>query len=592
MRREISALSPLYQQLSAAELGIASPNLSLIFESRARCVVRRKFAVAGATVDLDQSTLDAASTRLGRRLSYSMDWRSLQRELGTFSDEAIGEIAFRAALRTFPWVIKQAFERSGHKDSQARYLLSILRGLITAKAANGSLDREVTAAAVDSLRQLNAMGDAFGYSLRTARAALNAALPSRRVERVEQLRQCLQAANDGSANTAALRSRRPFANVWNVASSELAALAGGARLPPPVLPDLESSRDFERFEEFLLSLDESWKVWTMWLRHVMLGENSDEVPNVVWPEIERRFAASPFDIWAQTDLEVNRHFSVIVLETVERALDVESTRPQSRYVETFQVENDVISVDPSDLEEVPIRISILRESVNSMNELVAVPYSNSNARIIDRARQYIENIKDDTWDDDAILVMRGDALRKELSFQLNRDIDSDIPELTQNARRSLEQAVRNHNLLINTHENLRSLDRMLSTASDTVSSDPALTLRSLIENTDARIALDQKTRKALADAIQIKNDAFNYDISARAYVTLIIQNLLRVSFAYLWKHKKALGGAVVGAPIAVYNIGKWALANEHVIMSFYSAGSTMHALLFRVFEWLHVLPLT
>ena len=61
--------------------------------------------------------------------------------------------------------------------------------------------------------------------------------------------------------------------------------------------------------------------------------------------------------------------------------------------------------------------------------------------------------------------------------------------------------------------------------------------------------------------------------------------------SFLWKHKSKVVAGVGGLPAAAYGIGKWALANEAVLLGYFPRGSEMGAFVKYVLEWLHTLPL-
>lgn len=534
---------------------------------------------------LPQSRLSCLGFRGGM-----MSWRMLQPTVERASDAAIAEVAMRAAIRSLP-ISVEYLTKLPSKAAQIAYMLTLLRGLIAADAAKRTLSDEVISAGVNALAEIDTAVGSFQYSLRCVRAALNAALPSRRSEKIESLRQSLQSISDHDQNRLILKRREFQTDFWNIARDELNTIHLGARLSPPISHDDIASDEADRLFAILKSFDERWHVWIIWLRYIMFGQSADEVPNVVWPVVSDVVASFPSFVWKAGDLKINSSFASTIIEVVEQALDAEASRPQTRYVPNFEIKGDVIAIQEVDSEPVSVRKSILQETIRATSAVADLPATNSNSRIIDLAKEYLENTGEFAWNDDAVLVLRGDALRKELAFQHDWTEDSDIPAITSSALRTLEQAVRNHNLLVNTHEPLKSLDRMLSSFSDNQIESSETSLKSLITGAEARMALERQTIKALEATTKIRIDTLSERNAALAQISLVIQNLVRAVFSFLWLQRKAIGSAAVTVPPAVYALGKWALANQQVILNYYQPGTPMSSLLHTVFQWLSKLPL-
>lgn len=328
-------------------------------------------------------------------------------------------------------------------------------------------------------------------------------------------------------------------------------------------------------------------MWLVWLRFRLFGITTDDIPYYLWPTIERHMALRPDSFWAQAEHVINSEFASFIVEAVDEALEVEANREQSAFGLTFEVEPGALKVDL--LEERTtdadaIRLPVAMEVIKNANRLIELCDANSTAHLRERVEEYIEVLNGGLWKDEMILVMRGDILRKEVVFQEQWNEDSDIPPMNQSVLQALEQIVRLHNVLVNSHEALAKADRMLLGPDALPEKSTLGMLRDLIRSADKGRILTAKAKLALEHVAKETERTYEDDPDSMRGA-FSANNFVRTVVRFLWNNRKKVSIS------SIAGIGGWALANESTLMGYFAGNPSMRLILARIFQYLHALPL-
>ena len=432
------------------------------------------------------------------------------------------------------------------------------------------------------------------------RGALSASLPLSRLEKMAEVRRAVQAANDSISNYRRIshESPRDYQSYFEAVRTDCDNLDRGmdARdLSPPLSFTFSNSDAWKNFTGVLLTFDDSWSIWIRWLSYRLMGLPSEDIPSFLWPKIERRINDLSDDFWQQSELLINKRFAEIALEELESFVDTESEKPQNEVTITFKVlEEGIIEAlenNENDLKQEKVYKSVINEVYSRTHDLLSKCDTNSNADLKESIELYLDVVGLDHWKDAALVVVRGSSLRNHLQFQYSRDIDSDIAPLSQAVMTRLENCVSAHNLLINSHVELLKIDRMLLSADANIELTPTGALYKLIKGAEVRHAMSENSIQQITVVAESRNISTTLNKENEIKASIILSNIARVAMSFLWKHKSKLVAGVGGLPAAAYGIGKWALANEAVLLGYFPRGSEMGAFVKYVLEWLHTLPL-
>lgn len=467
----------------------------------------------------------------------------------------------------------------------------MFRGLMTASVALSGYDVKTRTACENAIGDLNKFTGSHSFITRAVLNALQAVVPGNRTAKIEVVRRALQTSYDVMRNAAlGPVEGRPeyYFDTWSAAEDDVANLLKGNGLPPPLPAEIAKSKDWQRLERLLVEFDPSWKIWVHWLRFKVFGLITDDIPYQVWPLVERALVARPNEFWRQSEMAINAAFAQEVVEAIETLLEEEAAKDQHACGLKFYVQDngqiDLLEQPPTPSDD--LRLSVIREVIDSATSLRDLCDSNSTAHLRDRVDQYLDVMQDGQWRDGMLLVMRGDNLRKELAFQEKREEDSDIAPVTQAALMSLQQTVRMHNMMVNSHPALARMDRMLLGPNSSIERVGIPELRKLIASAESRHLVTLKAKEALDDAANEAQEKIRELDRQTLRASITVSNFLRATFSFLWKNRKKT--ALVGG---TYALGHWAVANEAMITAYFAQNPIMRLLVSRVFEFLRLLPL-
>lgn len=523
-----------------------------------------------------------------------MGWSEIRSWIVKSSEEDSREVAFRSAARAVTQLANDIGPTQSSGEAKEVASLAIMRGLMTARVALDRSDVDALTAAWAASNALLKHNNTFSYVVRAVMYTLKSFIPEEGIGRVEGLRRAFQAVYDLTQNVDRWEgvSRASEAiDTWMVAEREFDAIAKGITLGPPLDPNDATGRRWKNYESHLKAFDDTWEIWIVWLRFRLFGLSNDEIPYTVWPRIERSLALRDEEFWRQPVGTVNARFTELVIEAVDRILDEEAERQQNKLGLTFYVENGrSIDIAPrSDQAESNIIASVVKEVRRNALELADSCEGNSTAHLKVRVLEYLEVIEGARWTDDMLLIMRGDSLRKESEFQSSRDDDSDIAPFPQSTMRALEQTIRSHNMLVNSHAALSELDKMLLGPDGGGDTKPVQNLRTLVSMAEARSVISERAAKALEDAASHIENAKMATRSVKRD-QLSFDNYLRTVVGFLWRNKAAISASGTGAAGMAYGLSHWAIANQAILMAYFQQNPIMTLLLKRLFSFLSHMP--
>lgn len=520
---------------------------------------------------------------------------TVQRSLIDFG----GELAFRSACRSIPLAVRNVPVTIEGKSQSSNSIIAMLRGLMMIRVALDEPEKDHVSKIVqchDNLKPYVLKID----GVTAIRGALSASLPLSRLEKMDEVRRAVQSANDSISNyrRTSYETPRDYHSYFESVKSDCEVLDRGvdARdLSPPLSFSFSNSGAWKNFTKVLLTFDDSWSIWIRWLSYRLMGLPSEDIPSFLWNKIERRLMDLSNEFWQQSELLINKKFAEIALEELESFVDVESNKPQNEVAITFQVSEDglldAVEISEENQEKEKIYKSVVNEVYERMNDLLSKCDANSNADLKESIELYLSVIESDKWTDSALVVVRGNSLRNHLNFQYSRDIDSDIAPLSQAVMNRLENCISAHNLMINSHVELLKIDRMLLSSDANVDLSPSGALYKLIRGAEVRHAMSENSIRQITVVAESRNISSSLNKENEIKASIILSNIARAALSFLWKHRSKVAGGLGALPAAAYGIGKWALANEAVLLGYFPRGSEMNAFVKFVLEWLHTLPL-
>lgn len=520
----------------------------------------------------------------------AMTWTSLKQTLDRSIKDHSGPIAYRTAARAITHIANNLSLTRQSRETESPAVMVILRGLLTARSAIDQFDSEIIGAISQSIIGLHKYQSSANSVSRVVRLSLNTLMPNDRSQNIESIRKSLQSAADLVKNVSRVHDdSTSYIEMWDSAEEDLDRLVKGLPLPPPLSSDFVLSRSWQRLESHLLAFDESWSVWLVWLRFRIFGISTDDIPHYLWPNIERHLALGSSAFWSQSAIQINAAFASYIVKAVDEAVEQEALREQSAFGLVFEIGKLDAKIDINESSQVgieAIHLPVSREVVRHSERLLDICDGNSSARLREHVVEYLDILNDGEWKDDMLLVMRGDILRKELAFEEAWTPASDYEPLNQPVRHALDQIVRLHNVLINSHENLARVDKMLLGPDSTPERSTLGELKLLISSVEHDNLLTERARNALAE-VSRQTEVRYLDDRQTARGVFSGNNLVRTIVGFLWQNKKK-----VGALPAFYGLGHWALMNEVTLLSYFSNNPVMRILLTRLLEYLKLLPLS
>lgn len=330
----------------------------------------------------------------------------------------------------------------------------------------------------------------------------------------------------------------------------------------------------------------------MWLERTIFGVETAGIPSMAWPSTKKKLSSLQDEFWTLDELEINSKFSALLLDETELLIEQEVRNGQGEFGAQFVITNNgTIALNEQVRDQDSVVRPIAAEVVRQYDELLQKCDGNVNAQLKSDVELYLDNFSGVNWKDDYLLVMRGDAIRKDRVAQLERSEDSDIFPLSDDTLSLLSKAVAAHNLLINSHHNLANIDKMLlSPGSEAIPASHS-ELRAIINSVDARKVISASARQALQEASESASTNPDVILSSNIRSSETAVNFYKTVLFFIWKHKKAIGAGLVSVPAAFYTVGHWALENEVMLMNFVRKSQILGIIAERVFAILHALPL-
>lgn len=208
----------------------------------------------------------------------------------------------------------------------------------------------------------------------------------------------------------------------------------------------------------------------------------------------------------------------------------------------------------------------------------------------ERAERYVEAIVHlQELSGPSVLIVHGESVRLLQQSYQDSDKSLDLPPLTEQMRLKLDELVARHNVLVSMYPTLAEIDsHVAGNANEELVNRGDL--RSMVDTARAAKILTADADQALTAVVNEIGGGLDEGVHVQR-ASESGKNLIRVVFRELWNYKKAIGVAAVGIPPALYAIGKWALANESILLKYFLNRPGMHDALMSVFHWLHSLPL-
>ena len=523
-----------------------------------------------------------------------MDWSGLRYWLDRHLEDATGELAYRVAMRALPFVSLDLRKTWSSKIDNEVRILSMLRALVTMRVANDRPDMELAPYLHQARVRLSAP-HTFDYAGRVIRSACNLHVLKTRHQRAEELRKAIQTAKDGSQNIAKGYGQVPppyAVNTWGEVDQDTQAISSREPLPEFALRDATSVVGaWQLFRENVIFYNEGWDSWVNWLDYRLFGKSTQGLTAAQWRTVELKLATAGDSIWSKPS-EINAFFadalSEVLIVDPER-VGIEDQNPNA----ILFVANDAGKIDldrsPRDAGLPSETDPLFLEALNTAFNIVSENTENSATLLRQRVQKYHEALIGlHQVSGPPVLIVRGESLRILKTAYDSADDALELPPLTELARLRLDELVAQHNVLVGLHADLAAVDRLLQPDLDEelVSVHD---LRRIINQGRKLDVLTAEAESALADATE-QTSADSTLIHARR-ASESGKNLIRSALRELWKHKRSIGTAVVGLPPALYAIGRWAIANEAVLMKYFANNPGMHEAVIQIFRWLHSLPL-
>lgn len=520
-----------------------------------------------------------------------MDERSLARWLRRRKGYA--PIIFRRALfRIVPFLATDLIQGNSPEEREQADLLKVFRGL--AEIAN-----------LDILPDVEPSKTAYPFETYISRhPSFTAGFVAR--ELIEALSSdephhilypsLIARMHEFSANTlvrrrAAHEETRVF---WRKVEEDILKLdeeGKNAVLPPLLDSDIANSIEWVSFKKELRAHSVDWSGWLRWLEFQVFGITSGKVSPIHWKEITRQIVLIGENIWVQGPEIVNQHILRIIREILKRYNEF-GIEYQVPFAPMFIVnEQGKIELDkPLSAKKNKSPVRLISELKSAASRLRDECIFNTTSGLKNKLVSYLESISRKSASQKMMIVIRGDALRKELTYQRDRDVDSDIPPLPESIMIGLEGVIAKHNLFVNMDTELTKLDRMLLGPEDQTSAIPPSDVSKLVETADRQKILSTAARDLLSEIIEQTDDQDTLSRrSKRASETG--KNLFRAGLSFLYRNGFKLASALVAIPPALYGLGKWILANEVTLLGYSRGSPPMQAAAEAIIAWLKTLPL-
>jgi hypothetical protein len=169
--------------------------------------------------------------------------------------------------------------------------------------------------------------------------------------------------------------------------------------------------------------------------------------------------------------------------------------------------------------------------------------------------------------------------------------DTDVAPLKDSIVSLLRELVGQHNMLVGLDTKLAELDKMLLgplAPGDLIGGSE---LRKLMEHPTTSWVITKNATDALIEIIGQAPIAPDSNSRSSRRASESGKNLLRKVIEALYRHKKVIGVAAVAIPSGLYALGKWALANEEILVAYFHTSPGMSNIVQSIMAWLHTLPL-
>lgn len=428
-------------------------------------------------------------------------------------------------------------------------------------------------------------------SVKSIRGSIKANLPIPRRDLQNELRKCLQGLSDFVSNfTKFNNSSKDVKELWESLYRSFEKPSYKFRIAEMQrsLAEFFESRTWKVFSSKLMDSSGSWALCVGWYKYRFGNVSDGNFPSFLWRHWERRVVELPIEVWAGTPVEVNKVLSEIALQILDEFVEQEVSKDQNRQSITFSI-SDKIHIDKIYDENFDKKSNIIvSEIIVGVEKLVQRCGDNSDTYVRQDAEDYLRLFSGEAWSNSSSVVIRGNKLRVHLARQEEASLNSEIPSLNEKALVELENVVGIHNLLVQTSPDLKIFDEQLRNIDGNASGDPRNTLKRIISTAETAVALDRNAKSILESLPEFQDR--NIEV-ANLKLYIIISNLVRAVMRYLWENKKSLAAGAVALPVSFYAIGKWALANEVVLLGYFAEGSNIHIVIRSLIEWLHTLPL-
>jgi hypothetical protein len=364
----------------------------------------------------------------------------------------------------------------------------------------------------------------------------------------------------------------------------------GAKLDSPLDPALTQSLAWANFRAEMRAHTYEWSSWIKWLEFQIFGLSPKGMAGVHWNEVSRRVSLIDEEYWSRGPSAVNPLVKNIIRDVI-RQYDEFGVERQSPLAPKFTVnKGGKIDVDGKLPRRPKSPLSLSKDIVRSASIIIQECTLNTTAALKDKLSTYLEAMSRKSASQATMIVVRGDALRRELTYQFGRDEDSDIPPLPESIKKGLEEVVAKHNLFVNMDPELVKLDRMLLGPED---QGPTILQKDVVQllETGERERIFSDAAKALLD--EIVDQTGKEDVSSRQSkrASETSKNLLRAGVSYLYNHGMKIAGTLLALPPALYGLGRWIIANEGIILGYFQRSAPMHAAIENIIIWLKTMPL-
>jgi hypothetical protein len=470
--------------------------------------------------------------------------------------------------------------------SNNEYIVRVMRAFITIRSNNRKTEKDLLVAAKDSVESFGAETSVFDLITRSCISCLKMFYSSSRIDRLSLLKNVINSSGDAYKNYS-LRNygSSSIIDIRQASLNDLDRIESGGR--NIIFPEkYQNELIWLSFERWILARDDSWKFWVVWLRGALLGLVDYDIPLSVWPIVERHMTLMSNEFWGQNIKEVNSYFGNLILKTADDIIEHESLASQSTAGLQFIEKGDILSSEEMSKVDKILSESLKPELINRTKLLIDSCKDNTDKRVMQKAELFLPSILS-ILDNPRLYVLRGSALRVEKRLQENIIDDFDTPPLSPAAGSALIDVVDVHNLIVRSDNVLRDIDALLSDPNFPSNAEGVRGLKSLLVETNNKIAFDNDTKEKLQSIILLEQSE---DIEANIIAIQTIINMSKTIYRSLGG-VKGIAATALSIPAFVYLIGGWMVRNEAVILTYVEKGSAIASMIHRLIETLKGLPI-